>query len=211
MLRGCANRGDTIIEVLFAIAAFSALMVGSLSLMNKGLATAQRSLEVTLVRNEIDSQADTLRFLSASYVARYIDGGDSNYYSGTPALQWFQINGLIVNTGAVRASDFGATGTTCPTPPSGSFILNTKKAVFVSPSSGVLSQSNTYSQLVYDANDDVVSAQGLWIEGVRSANSLNSTESSIGYIDFHIRACWIGTGQNMPMTIGTIVRLYEPR
>lgn len=210
MLSARMSRGDTIIEVLFAIAAFSVLMVGSMSLMNKGLAMAQRSLEIELVRNEIDSQADALRFLSASYTASYVEGGNVNAYDGA-ALQWFQMRSSISNTGAVRASDFGATGTTCPVPPSGSFVLNTRKATFQPASSGTMSQSNTYSQLVYDASDDILSAQGIWIEGVMSSNSIDVNESGAGYIDFHIRACWIGTGQVAPVTTGTIVRLYEPR
>ena len=74
MLGRQKNRGDTIIEVLFAITVFSLVVVSSLSIMNQGSATAQRTLEISLVRQQIDAQAETLRFLNTSYVAAYQAG-----------------------------------------------------------------------------------------------------------------------------------------
>lgn len=63
------KRGDTLIEVTFAIGIFSAVSVISISLMNSGLQTAQANLELTMARNEIDAQADALRFIQNSYIA----------------------------------------------------------------------------------------------------------------------------------------------
>ena len=57
------NRGDTIIEVLLAVTIFSLVAVGSMVLMNRGVAMAQQSLETTLVRQQIDAQAEMLRFV----------------------------------------------------------------------------------------------------------------------------------------------------
>ena len=63
MLRGAANtRGDTLIEVLFAITVFSLVVVTSLAIMNQGTQAALRSLQLTLVRQQVDSQAEALRF-----------------------------------------------------------------------------------------------------------------------------------------------------
>lgn len=204
------SRGDTLIEVLFAITVFSLVVVGSLSVMNSSSATAQRSLEITLVRQEIDAQAETLRFLNASYIAAY-KGSSNDYDTNTPAGQWKLIQEYIVAANNSAVSDFGTDTAACPTAPSDSFILNAKAANFVDYTSGIFNGANTFSQLVYDTESQaIISAEGLWIEAVRSTVSDNNQDNS-AYIDFHIRACWDSPGQSTPVTIGTIVRLYEPR
>ena len=63
MGRSMFNRGDTIVEVVFAVTIFSMVAVGAISIMNKGVAIAQQSLEITLVRQQIDSQAEMLRYI----------------------------------------------------------------------------------------------------------------------------------------------------
>jgi hypothetical protein len=47
----------------------------------------------------------------------------------------------------------------------------------------------------------------MWIE----ATGQGATVNNVGYIDFYIRACWDTVGQAMPVTLGTIVRLYDPK
>src|SRR5882762_1936652 len=69
------QRGDTIVEVLFAVTVFSLVAVGGLSLMNQGTAMAQRSLEIGLVRDQMDAQADALRYMHNAYVANFGDNG----------------------------------------------------------------------------------------------------------------------------------------
>jgi hypothetical protein len=207
------TRGDTLIEVLFAVATFSLVAVGGLAIMNQGTTASQRAMEITLVRNEVDAQAETLRFLNASYIAAY-QSGISDYDVNTPAGQWQLMHDSIISTGAVSASPFGAVGLSCPTPPQGSFILNTKNATFTSPTDGKLGSAQTFSQVVYTkvGNQSVLSsADGIWIEAVRSSTVAGNNQTNTGYIDFNIRACWESSGQSNPSTIGTIVRLYEPR
>jgi len=63
------KRGDTLIEVLFAIVIFCLVAVIAVSLMNQGVATAQSSLEINMARNEIDAQAEALRFIQNSFLA----------------------------------------------------------------------------------------------------------------------------------------------
>jgi len=204
------SRGDTLIEVLFATATFSLVAVGGIAIMNKGTAASQRALEITLVRNEIDSQAETLRFLNASYIAAY-QPGVSNYGSDTPAQEWKTMHDNIVATNASSATSFGSNGTSCPTLPKGSFILNTRKAKFVSSISGKFADADTYSKVAYDASSQLINTYGIWIEAVRSTTSGDVNQADAGYIDFYINACWYSSGQVQPVTIGTIVRLYEPR
>lgn len=203
LVRRLRQQGDTLIEVLFAVTIFSFIAVGGLAIMNQGSNTAQRSLEVTLVRAEIDAQAQTLRFIHDSYIAAY-----PNAVSG-PAAEWPKI---ISNHAVAQASTFG----TC-TPPARAFIVNNKTARLEN-SSKLTSVVPTYSQLRYaptvpatvpaTTTSVLNTAEGIWVEAVSS--QVVSGEKT-GYIDFHIRACWDGTGQTVPVTLGTIVRLYEPR
>lgn len=63
------KRGDTIVEVTFAIAVFALVAIISISIMNSGISTAQASLELTMARNEIDAQAEALRFIHNSFLS----------------------------------------------------------------------------------------------------------------------------------------------
>lgn len=63
------RRGDTIIEIMFAIAVFALVAVISVSVMNLGTATAENALEVVTARNELNAQAEALRFVHSSYIS----------------------------------------------------------------------------------------------------------------------------------------------
>lgn len=63
------KRGDTIIEVMFAIAVFSLVAVITISMMNLGTANAEGSLELTTARHELNAQAEALRFIHSAYTA----------------------------------------------------------------------------------------------------------------------------------------------
>ena len=74
------KHGDTIIEVTLSITIFSLIAVLSLNLMNNGVSNAQRTLEITMARNEIDAQAEALRYIHSSYVAeRQLSRGQSQF------------------------------------------------------------------------------------------------------------------------------------
>ena len=60
-------RGDTVIEVMFSFTVLSMLVVGTYVLMNRGMQVAQRSLEITLVRQQIDSQISMIRYIQAHH------------------------------------------------------------------------------------------------------------------------------------------------
>lgn len=202
------QQGDTIIEVMFAVAVFAMVAVGSLAIMNQGTATAQRSLEVTLVRQQIQAQAEALRFIHDAYVASYQPGGQP--VTGV-AAEWPKI---LSSYAATQASPFGkVAGPTCPQTVPGElpFIVNARKGEIVDgivsmtpPSDGSLPP---FAQVVYQdgASSEIKSAYGLWIEAL----PVKPTDS-VAYVDFHIRACWNSPGINRPLTLGTIVRLYDP-
>lgn len=211
--RHSQQAGDTLIEVLFAITVFSLIVVGALALMNQGSASARRSLEMSLVRQQIDNQAETLRFLHDSYVANYRTGYSTsqNLTLAGPTGQFYNVIQEVKGTTAVIDLNDGSS--VCPTPPSGSFIINTHTATVVTNPT-ILKPTETYAQLEFDKSDSNVltSSGGLWIEGLRSANNTTDpNQKNTGYIDFYIRACWDSPGLDRPINLGTIVRLYEPR
>ncbi|MEO6109427.1 MAG: hypothetical protein ABIP50_00240 [Candidatus Saccharimonadales bacterium] len=204
MLKRLKNeRGDTLIEVLFAVAVFSSVVVGSLAIMNQGTAASQRSLEISLVRQQIDAQAETLRFMHDSYVNVYQPGitFDETDNVTSPAEEWNKMHRDIVTINNTNTSDFNV-GATCPTThQNGAFAVDPRNAVYYKAVSS-LKLATSFSQLTYGTGNTFQSADGIWVEALKSSS---------GYIDFHIRACWDSVGLSVPMTLGTIVRLYEPQ
>lgn len=205
------QRGDTLIEVMFAFAIFALVAVGSLAIMNQGIATAQRSLEITLVRAQMDAQAEAIRYIHQSYVAAYQKGGPT--LTGT-AGEWLKMTSKTTGKGADNASTFAqSNGSVCPAQVSGDkpFILNARTARIGGsvPVASVPAGSTLppFSQVTYNADSSIDQAYGIWIEAIPSDINANGT----GFVDFHIRSCWSGAGSSAPMTLGTIVRLYEPR
>lgn len=207
MLKRYAQRGDTLIEVLFAFAILSLVIVSAMAIMNQGTLASQRSLETTLVREQIDSQATTLRFLHDAYVAAYQTNG--TYDPSTPAGQWKEMADSLT---ATAASSFDTGATTCQSAPADSFILDGAQAKYVKGTSVSLKPASTFAQVTYDSNSGaLLESDGIWIEGIRSQSTGDANADNVRFIDFHIRACWQNPGQGPVMTIGTIVRLYEPR
>ena len=206
------GRGDTIIEVTFAVVIFSTLAIAGLSIMNRTVNSVQRSLEITLVRQDIKTQAEALRFVHGAYLA---SGG--SYDSGSPAAVWNTlVSGATYTLSTVPAFDsiLSSSGScTSPVEASGggrAFIINPRTLKIVSLNDGTFSQAQTYSQIRYGDDDEIATAgvEGVWIQQVRGGGTASS--STPRYRDFHIRACWEAPGGEVPVTLGTIVRLYEP-
>lgn len=199
------KKGDTLIEVMFAVSVFAAIMVGGLALMNSGLAKTQGTLQLSMARNAIDSQAEALRYLNASYIANY-----PNVSSSASATQW---SNIATRASYGRASNLQSCPANTSEFPDGAFVIDTQSITRQEGSR--LRPASTYPRLVYssggvEVNDSNLiadknrlnfrQAEGIWIEPVRGD----------GYYDFHIRACWNAPGSNAPTTLGTIVRLYAP-
>jgi hypothetical protein len=187
-----STRGDTIIAI------FSSVAVVALALMNQGLVSAQKSLEITQVRQQIDAQAETLRFMHHNYVLN--QGGDA-------ATKWNDITKEKVD----KADEFSkASGESeCPSIPPKAFILNSKNVSLSGETPKSLTGHDNpppYARIAYD-DSTLVSADGIWIQAVEDGLS---GLGQVHYTDFHIRACWYSPGSSPVVTIGTIVRLYEP-
>lgn len=73
MAKRVGKRGDTLIEVMLAVGIFSMVAVAVVAVMSGGTSGAQTALETTLTREEIDAQAEALRFIQSSYIAEKDD------------------------------------------------------------------------------------------------------------------------------------------
>ena len=62
------KKGDTLIEVLLAVGIFSMIAISVVAVMSGGTSSAQTALETTLAREEIDAQAEALRYIHDSYI-----------------------------------------------------------------------------------------------------------------------------------------------
>lgn len=63
------KKGDTLIEVTLAIGIFSMVAIAVVSVMVSGTSNAQTALETTLTREEIDAQAEAIRFIHSAYIS----------------------------------------------------------------------------------------------------------------------------------------------
>lgn len=81
------KKGDTLIEVLLAVGIFSMIAISVVAVMSGGTSSAQNALETTLAREEIDAQAEALRYVHDSYIN---DKNSDNTNLPTVAL-WRQI------------------------------------------------------------------------------------------------------------------------
>jgi type II secretory pathway pseudopilin PulG len=191
------SRGDTIIEVLLAITVFSLVSIGSVSIMNQGTNASQRALEITHVRQEVDSQAEAIRAVQQAATSDPTGGNAwSTIADGTDTVPHYY--------------DQAGHEFSCPDSanvlPNGSFVMDTRTASVVTGAwLGDISSSGAppYAQVSYGAT---AQSYGLWIE--RDYTAANGNIPAI--YSFTINACWYGAGLDHPLKIQSVVRLYDP-
>lgn len=176
------QRGDTIIEVILAVTVFSAVAVSVISIMNQGVATVQRSLEITLARQQIDSQAEMLR-----YVYDRANENDTHYLN----LWQNDISQVTVPSEFLNEQ-------TCPDSVTNGFVFVPSGGGLINVSEDYTKETATYAKLAG------TQAQGLSIQLTRVNDGYAG-----GAFDAYIQACWNAPGSSAPVTIGTIVRLYD--
>ncbi len=183
------ERGDTLVELVLAFAVFSLAAIGTLIIMNKGVSIAQRSLETTLVRQQIDGQAEMIR-----------------YIRDTDQVKWAEIKSKAIGISPMPLSG--------PCPTAGSLVLGGKNGFYVVPGAVIdtyevrAATSANYVIPALHAKIDSATKQshGIWIQTVKSEDL--SGKNIVAY-DFYIHGCWDSVGQSAPMTLGTIVRIYD--
>lgn len=192
------QRGDTIIEVLLAFTVFSLVSVGTMTIMGQGTNASQRALEITLVRQQIDAQAEALRAAQQSYTR-----------NDDPNSAW---NSIALGSSGDSTHFVSSDETPCPISSqmnngaSNVFIMNPHTATATTTGNWYSDINSAGAPPYAQLESETGPSYGIWIE--REFNSGDGTVPDS--YDFDVRACWFGAGLNVPMQIETSVRLYEP-
>ena len=186
------NRGDTLVEVLLGVTIFSLVAVISLETMNRGMAIAQYSLETTLVRQQVDAQAEMLRYAHDMKNDTWKKLVDNNSVSVSA------VNDNEGNLGVEKCpDDFSTKEFALAATPS----LASKISILNNP--GDYKAAETYARV----DSDTKKTYGISVRLVKPSTTTGSRDSN--KYDAYIKACWMPVGSKMPATIGTIVRLYD--
>lgn len=186
------NRGDTLVEVLLGVTIFSLVAVVALETMNRGMAIAQYSLETTLVRQQVDAQAEMIRYAHDMKNDTWKKLVDNNSVSVSA------VNSNEGNLGVEKCPDDFSTKefalAATPSLASKISILNNH---------GDYKAAETYARV----DSDTKKTYGISVRLVKPSTTTGSRDSN--KYDAYIKACWMPVGSKMPATIGTIVRLYD--
>ena len=186
------NRGDTLVEVLLGVTIFSLVAVVALETMNRGMAIAQYSLETTLVRQQVDAQAEMLRYAHDMKNDTWKKLVDNNSVSVSA------VNDNEGNLGVEKCpDDFSTKEFALAATPS----LASKISILNNP--GDYKAAETYARV----DSDTKKTYGISVRLVKPSTTSGSRDSN--KYDAYIKACWMPVGSKMPATIGTIVRLYD--
>ena len=186
------NRGDTLVEVLLGVTIFSLVAVVALETMNRGMAIAQYSLETTLVRQQVDAQAEMIRYAHDMKNDTWKKLVDNNSVSVSA------VNDNEGNLGVEKCpDDFSTKEFALAATPS----LASKISILNNP--GDYKAAETYARV----DSDTKKTYGISVRLVKPSTTTGSRDSN--KYDAYIKACWMPVGSKMPATIGTIVRLYD--
>lgn len=196
------QRGDTIIEVLLAVTVFSLVAVGVMAVMNKGTSSAERALEVTLVKQQIDSQVDALKAAQQDFFAIK---GNSDLTSSDQSNTWKKITSDEMGTNDITVSN-----NKCPTEFGDNFAMNGRTAIDSRQFLSADDETPPYAQVIYRSIDpktaddnQIEGIYGIWISRQLAQNFTPKA------YDFTVHACWYGPGTDVPMQLQTVVRLYD--
>jgi len=235
------RRGDTIIEVMFAIAVFSAVAIISLNIMNSGISTTESNLEITAARSEISSQASALRFIHNGFVAEFEYPETSHFVA-----VWNQIAERaidpedLLNLPAV--SDCEEMYSSDAFLSNNPFVVNTRRLNF----SANLAVENVDGAVIIPGDLSIINSRAPFalsllqpriifagasdsdtelreedeyrdvarVEGIwvtAVKGDIFQATRVPKYYDLYVRTCWVPPGRQYPTKLGSIVRLYNPQ
>ena len=197
-MKRVGHRGDTLIEVMLAVGIFSLVAIAVVAIMNTGTSNVQTSLELTMTRNEIDTQAEALRFIQSAYIAEKDLKPENQVYTKL----WHSIVGDGSQQGLAQNAQPEVTQyspATCQAlydknSATGiygqkAFVINTKKltsnpnmALVKATATNVFAPTLVYPRLIYgtdtgslieaNASSELTKAEGLYIVAVRDSGSM---------------------------------------
>lgn len=271
------RKGDTLIEVAFAIAVFSLVSVISIQIMDRDLAVIQGTLESEMARNEIDAQAEALRFIQNSYLSeRELAQNERQYMNlwlklsrGNSTILEHGGNGLanepedVSQYSALQCGKYhdpaakrASTGAHHSIYEDRAFVINTRRidpnnvdstivqsSINNVPQTTLFTKAELYPRVLFTKGTDpamttndevvlseifpteadkptesaqmqqvydkVVRAEGIWVVAAKQSNDA-AKGGTPEFYDFHIRTCWFAPGHDLPSTIATTIRLYNP-
>lgn len=183
-------RGDTIIELMLAFSIFSLAAVSTISIMNRGVAMSQQSLEISLVRAQMDGQAEAIRYLRDT---------------SSPLWDTIVSNHMTTNVAPLSPA-------TCPSASDirdndGFFIGQQGANLVIRSAESDFSVPVTYARIGSEDVGDTTS-HGLWVQ-IAESDSGSDSHNIIAY-DVYVHACWDSlVTDGAPATLGTIVRIYD--
>lgn len=176
------ERGDTVVEVLIAIAILSLVIVGALRVMSAGQATAYNAVERTQVQALLSSQLSLVRYMRDEYIR----AGNA---STTPAAaDW---NTVVGRFDAATIDNDPCSGSVR----SGFYITEDYTAA---PASQHVISNYSYSA----ATGAPGAGNGVWLEAqqVPAGN----------FVDVVAKACWSPAGSNVSQQSKIVSRLAIP-
>lgn len=220
MVKHTTKRGDTLVEVMLAVGIFSLVAISIVAVMSGSTSSAQTSLEATLAREEIDTQAEALRFIHSSYIA---DSKNSETESPYEPI-WEAIKSRAIKPGSL---DSNYPPTECKAiyedgylENQNAFVINYRnlkdRGAYVpssAGSTGLFGVASTYPRIVYESDTKLIndngpninSVEGIYVTAVKGNDS-----DDPDFYDFYIRTCWYGSGERTASTISTVIRLINP-
>lgn len=197
-----AEQGDTLIEVLVAIAILGAIIAISYTVMSRGFASAQNALDRTNTQAIMNGQAAMLRAAQAAAMR-----------SDDPAVTkaWADIKAKVpTNTLEYAAAPPANSGQIGAINASGCISSFTPGAsnrhFFMDPTSAQVSTNTVNTTRVGTVPK---AGDGIWIEG----HTYTSGSPNQNVYVFYIKACWnpvYGEGSDVKSEAKTVVRLYAP-
>lgn len=211
-------QGDTFVEVCFALAIFSFIAMLAISAMNSNLTTIQTTLESEVARSELDAQTEAIRYIHEAYL-----GSRSTGKEGSLTEAWK----TIANKAVLPKT---AQNTLKEWPPSScSLYVGTNQSKLMAVNTRNLGSNNSNNIIISGGNitttnvvpklsfknegtslttntslSTLEKAEGIWFFAVKGDNNKNS------FYDIYVQSCWNSTDSNVPHTIDTVIRLYNP-
>ncbi|MCL2002138.1 hypothetical protein FWG76_01900 [Candidatus Saccharibacteria bacterium] len=228
-------KGETIVEVMFAVAIFGAVAMVAIQMMNRGSVVAQAAVEAQQARNEMDAQASAIKFIHDGFLAEREHHNSAN--TDPPSRQFEELWNLITSSARTAAPPYHDNDTCTdvmsndePFYGNQAFIINTRALrprgapgydasnIVRRPSDTSFIVAPIYPRLVFTGDDvtltetaifdDVSSVEGLQVFAIESNKRINGQPE---YYDFHIRACWRPAGQLRDSKLSTITRALNPK
>lgn len=250
--KGGTKRGDTIIEVMFAIAVFCLVSVISIAMMNRGVNSAEAALETVVARNELNAQAEALRFIHSSYISemtlptctgtsercqQYADLWEKIVTNAIAADEisieyplnrcedvYDRNNALLIDDKAfvINTRDISSRTGSGTTNVNVSYVSVLDQPTVFQPAPLNARIIYTYDMATTDEDNSVAqftdggikynriqAAEGIWVIAVKS-----STQDALGnpqFYDFYIQTCWYSPNTTAPVSLDTVIRLYNPK